>query len=157
MLWCSWRWKLFHKPLYNSSPTTFSESQDSLLAKCQTHDWKVLSSNPSRKGRTFFSSRVNFVCWLLFGVPFTFVLQQWHIKDPSHCTKSTGGRLHLDMYTPLTQWGWISLTMPMSRHSVGTYHSGKKAPIQLTGNTRPQSSSLAEPLWTDPGLPKEWN
>ena len=70
------------------------------------------------------------------------MLQQWHIKDPSHCAKSAGGRLHLDMYTPLTQC-WITLTMPMSRHSVGTYHSGKKAPIQLTGNTRPQSSSLA--------------
>ena len=32
-------------------------------------------------GRIFFS-RVNFVCWLLFGVHSTPVLPQWHIKGP---------------------------------------------------------------------------
>ena len=26
----------------------------------------------------------------------------WHVKDPSHSTKSAGGRLHLNMHTPLT-------------------------------------------------------
>ena len=30
--------------------------------------------------------------------------------------------------------------------------SGKEVTCNLSGNTRPQSSQLAEPLWTDPGL-----
>ena len=48
--------------------------------------------------------------------------------------------------------------MPLSRHSVGTYPKKKKKD-KLTrnslGNTRLQSSQLAKPLWTDPGLKSE--
>ena len=54
----------------------------------------------------------------------------------------------------LTQRRPTGLTMPLSRHSVGTYPEN-----DLTRNLssiRPQSSQLAEPLWTDPGI-KEWN
>ena len=36
--------------------------------KHRTHDWKVASLNPDRRGRRIFFSRVNFVCWLLFSV-----------------------------------------------------------------------------------------
>ena len=47
----------------------------------QTCDQIVVSLNPGRsKGRIFFS-RVNFLCWLLFGVRSTPVLPQWHVKD----------------------------------------------------------------------------
>ena len=67
-------------------------------------DRKVPSLNPGRSGRRIFFSRVNFVCWLLFGVRSTLVLPQWHVKDPGHSAKSTGGRLHLNTHTPLTQW-----------------------------------------------------
>ena len=38
--------------------------------------------------------------------------------------------------------------MPLSRHGVGTYQESS----QHAGNTRSQSSQLAEPLWTDSGL-----
>ena len=55
------------------------------------------------------------------GVCSTPVLLQWHVKDPGHSAKSAGGRLHLNMHTPLTQWSQSGLTMPLSRHSVGTY------------------------------------
>ena len=47
----------------------------------------------------------------------------------------------------------------LSRHSVGTYQ-GNEPTRNSSGNTRPQSSQLAEPLWTDPGLKKggwRWN
>ena len=71
-------------------------------------------------GRIFFSS-VNFVCWLLFGVHSTPVLPPWHIKDPGHSAKSAGVRLHLNTHTPLTQQSRSGLTMPLSRHRVGTY------------------------------------
>ena len=39
----------------------------------------------------------------------------------------------------------------LSRHSVGTL-SGNKLTRNLSGNTRSQSSQLAEPLWTNPGI-----
>ena len=77
------------------------------------------------------------------------MLPQWHIKDPGHSAKSADGRLHLNTLSPLTKRSRSGLTMPLSSYSVGTYH--KPGP-QAQGNNRPQSSQLAEPLWTDPGL-----
>ena len=88
----------------------------------QTHDQKVSSLNPGRSGSRIFSSRVNFVCWLLLGVCSTPVLLQWHVKKLSHSAKSAGVRLHICTHTPLTQLSQSELTMPLSRHSVGTYH-----------------------------------
>ena len=54
-----------------------------------------------------------------FGVRSTPVLPQWHVKDPG--AKSAGGRLYIKTHTPLTQRSRSGLTMPLSRHSVGTY------------------------------------
>ena len=86
-----------------------------------THDRKVASSNPGRSDRRMFFSWVNFVCWLLFGVRSGPVLPQWHIKKPGHSAKSAGGRLHLNMHTPLTHRCRCGLTIPLSRQSVGIY------------------------------------
>ena len=83
-----------------------------------THDRKVVSLNPGRSGGRIFFSRVNFVCWLLFGVRSTPTLPQRHVKDPGHSTESAGGR---NTRIPLTQWSWSGLTIPLSRHCVGTY------------------------------------
>ena len=41
--------------------------------------------------------------------------------------------------------------MQLSRHSVGIYQETSSHATRQ-GNTRPQSSQLAEPLWTDPCL-----
>ena len=84
-------------------------------------DRKVVSSNPGRSGGRIFFSRVNFVCWLLFGVCSIPVLPQWHIKGPVHSAKSTGGRLHLNTHTPMTQRSQSGLTIPLSRYSLVTY------------------------------------
>ena len=74
------------------------------------------------------------------------------VKDPGHSIqKWAGGRLHLNTHTPVTQRSRSGLTMPLSRHSVGTYQ-GNELTRNSSGNTRSQSSQLAEPLWTDPGL-----
>ena len=86
---------------------------------------------------------------LLFGVRFTPVLPQWHVKDSGHYCKSAGGRLHINTHTPLTQRSRSGLTM-LSRNSVGTYQ-GSELTRNSSRNTRPQPSRLAEPLWTDPG------
>ena len=49
------------------------------------------------------------------------VLPPWHVKDPGHSAESGSAGLHLNTYTPLTQRSRSGLTMPLSRHSVGTY------------------------------------
>ena len=71
-------------------------------------------------------------------------------KRPSHFAKSAGGRLHLNMHTPFTHQSWSGLTMPLSRQCGDL--SGNKLTCNSSGNTRPQSSQLAEPPWTDPDL-----
>ena len=92
-----------------------------MMVERRTRDRKVASSNPGRSGGRIFFSKVNFVCWLLFGVRSNPVLPQWHVKDSSHSAKSAGGRLHLNTHTPLTERRWSGLTMSLCRHSVGTY------------------------------------
>ena len=67
------------------------------------------------------------------------MLLQWHVKDPGHSAKSADGRLHLNTHTPFTQRSRSGTYQEMSSHAT---HQG----------TLPQSSQLAEPLWTDPGL-----
>ena len=89
--------------------------------ECWTHDWKVVSLNPRKSGRRMFFPRVKFVCWLLFVVRSIPVLLQWHVKDSGHSARSAGGRLHLNMHTPMTPWSRSGPTMPLSRRSVGTY------------------------------------
>ena len=77
-----------------------------------TRDRKVASLNPSRSGRRIFFSRVNFVCWLLFGVCSTPVLPQWHVKDPGHSAKSAGDRFHLKhayIFDPMkSEWAYYA-------------------------------------------------
>ena len=98
--------------------------------ECRTRDWKVVSLNPGwSRGRIVFS-RVNFVCWLLFGVHSNPALPQWHMKDPGHSAKSADGRLQLSTYTSLTQRSRSGLTMPQSRHSVGTYQERSLHPTR---------------------------
>ena len=76
---------------------------------------------------------------------------QWHVKDPGHSAKSAGGRLHPNTHIPLTQRRQTGLTIPLCRHSVGNL-LGNELTRNSSGKTRPWSSQLAEPLWTDLGL-----
>ena len=73
-----------------------------------------------------------------------------HVKDPGHSAESAGGRLHLNTHTPLAQRSRSELTM-LSKNSVAIYQ-GNELTRNSSGNTRSQSSQLAEPLWTDPGV-----
>ena len=120
----------------------------------RTRDQKVARSNPGRSGRRIFFSRVNFVCWLLFGVRSIRVLLQWHVKDPGHSAKSASGRLRINTHTPLTQRSWSGPTMPLSRHNVGTYP--ERAHTQLV---REHSATVVSVHWAtvDWSWPKEWN
>ena len=92
------------------------------LVERRTRDRKVSSSNLGRGGGRINSfSGVIFVCWFLFGVRFTPMLPQWHVKDAGHFAKCASGRLYLNPHTPLTQRSRSGLTMPMSWHTVVIY------------------------------------
>ena len=104
----------------------------------RTRDQQVASSNPGKSGGRIFFFWVNFVCWLLFGVHSTPVLPQWHVKDPSHSAKSSGGRLHLNTHTPFTHQSWSGLTIMLSRQSVGIYRemSSQATRLGTLGHSR---------------------
>ena len=53
-------------------------------------------------------------------------------------------------HTPVTQRSRSGLTMLLSKHSVVTYQ--ETSSYTTRQGTQPQSSQLAEPLWTDPNL-----
>ena len=86
----------------------------------RTRDRKVANSNPGRSGGRIFFSRVNFVCYSYFVSVPSPCYHSGYVKDPGHSAKSAGGSLHLNTHTPLTQRSRSGLTMPLSRHSVGT-------------------------------------
>ena len=69
-------------------------------------------------------------------------------KRPRSFCQSASSRLHINTHTPLTQRSRSGLTMPLSRHSVGTFQ-GIALTRNSSRNTRPRSSQLAEPLETD--------
>ena len=104
---------------------------------------------PAEAARRIFLSRVNFLCsYSVSALPLCY--QKTLIILP----KNAGGKLHLNIPTPLTQKNQSGLTM-LSRHSVETYQ-GNKLTHNQSGMAQPHSSQLAEPLWTNLGQ-KECN
>ena len=79
------------------------------------------------------------------------MLPQWHVKDRGQSAQNTGGRLQIKhAYTLDPTKIQTGLTM-LSRQSVGTYQRNELT-CDLSQNSWPQLSQLAEPLWTDSGL-----
>ena len=111
----------------------------------RTRDRKVASSNPGRSGGRILCSSESTLCADPYSVSLP-VLPQWHENDPGLLAKSVGGRLHLNTHTPLTQRSWSGLTMPLSRHGVGTHqetssHATRKGNL---GHSRLTSLSHCE-------------
>ena len=79
------------------------------------------------------------------------MLPQLQVKDPGHSSKSAGGRLHLNTHIPLDQTKLEWADCAPVQAECGNL-SGNELTCNSSGNTRLQSSQLAEPLWTDPGL-----
>ena len=113
-----------------------------------TCDWKVVSSNPSRSGgRICFSSQL---C-----VPTL-------IRCPVHPRVTAVARKRSRLFCQKCRWqvttkhaySWPTkssgLTMPLSKHSVGTYQETNSHATHQ--GTLGQSSQLAKPLWTDSSL-----
>ena len=70
------------------------------------------------------------------------MLLQKHIKDPCYSAKSAGGRLHLNLHTPLTLPSWSGPTM-LSRNDVGTY-GGNRLTRKFSWSASPLSFRFAE-------------
>ena len=120
----------------------------------RTRDRKVASSSPGRNGMEIFISSDLSVLTLI-RYPFHPRVTAVTSKTPrSFCQKRTR-QLHLNTHTPLTQRGRSGLTRPLSRYSVGTL-SGNELTRNVSGNIQPQSSQLAESVWTDPGVKSGW-
>ena len=92
---------------------------------------------------------------LFFGVRSSPMLPQWHVKDPSHSAKSAGGSLHLNTRTNTFDTSKLEWTDYAAVQPECGNLSGNELTCNSSGNTRLQSSQLAEPLWTDPGLKLE--
>ena len=79
------------------------------------------------------------------------MLPQWRVKDPGHSAESADGRLHLKHAYTLdptkSEWAGYAAVQAYCGNL-----SGNTLTLNLSGNIRPQSSQLTEPLWTGPGL-----
>ena len=117
---------------------------------------------PAGAAGEFYFSRVKFVCWLLFGVRSTPVLPQLHVKKQTtedqkkkkknwsfcqKCRRQITGK-HVYTLDP-TKSEWVDYVVV---HAYWWNLSGNELTLSLSGNIQPQSSQLAEPLWTDPGI-----
>ena len=128
---------------------------DSLLVECQTHDWKVASSNPGRSSRRIFFSRFNSLCWLLFGVHSTPMLPQWNIKKTLVILPKVQVAGYI--WTCIHPWpnefgvGWLC-----SCPGIAWERIRKKAHKQLI---RELSATVVSAPWAtvDWSWPKEWN
>ena len=103
------------------------------------YPWAVGSKN--NRSFPYCFGKNNWYSPLHYHVRSTPVLPQWHVKDSGHSAKRAGWKLHLKH----------AYTLDPTKSEWADY-----AAVQLTrnlsGNIRPQSSQLAEPLWTDPGI-----
>ena len=113
----AWNFSALHKWAKIIVIIIITISQDSLLARAKCCEFKSLAGAAGE-----FISPESTLCAdsHLVSVS-TPVLPQLHVKDPGHSATSVGGRLHLNTHTPLTQQSRSGLTMPLSKHSVGTY------------------------------------
>ena len=132
--------------------SVFPPAHPSRTACWQTHHQNIASLSPDRSSQRMFFPRVNFVCWLSFGIHSNPVLPQRQVKDPSHLPKVQAAGY---TWTSIHPWpnqvrvGWLccpGIVWEPIWENEPTCNS--------SGNTQPPSSQLAEPLWTDSGLKK---
>ena len=120
----SQEWKMH----YGSVILTASQcgSRNSLLVRAPDSWWSKGCEFESRQEqRENFLLQLQLCVLTLFLCPFHPHVTAVARKRPRHSAKSAGGRLHLNMHTPLSQQSRSGLTMPLSRQSVGTYQESR--------------------------------
>ena len=123
-------------------------NRGSVLVEHQTCDRKVASLNPGRSGGRIFFSTVNLVCGLLFGICFhpCVTVVACKKKTWSFCQKCRWQVNTIHPWPNKVGVGWLSHQAKCGILSRNEFI------CTLSGNNQPQSSQLAKPLWTDPGL-----
>ena len=143
-----WNWS--QHPFVSYLMFNTQSSWDRLLVQDQTRNRKVASSNLTRNGTRIIFSTVNFVCWLyLVSIP-----------SPCYCSSMQKTLVILSKVqvagytlTCIHPWldevrvGWLCQCAGILWEPIR-----KWAQCNSSGNTQPQLSQLAEPLWTDLGL-----
>ena len=117
----------------------------------RTRDRKFASSNPGRSGGRVLFSRVNFVCRLFIRCPFhprvsavarkrrrSFCPRCWRQVTPKHAYTLDPSKSEWTDYAAV--------------HAECGNLSGNELTRNSSGNIWLQSSQLAKPLWTQPGL-----
>ena len=80
------------------------ESRDSLLVRAPDSGSTGCGFESGQERRENFLLQSQLCVLTLIRCPFRhLVLPQWHVKDPVHSAKCTGGWLHLNTHTPLDQ------------------------------------------------------
>ena len=113
----------------------------------------LVSLNPGKSGMRSFISRINFLCWLFFGV----------LSNPCYCSGTLKTQViqlkvqvagytktHIHPWPNKVGVGWLccpGIEWEPVRDDKLTHN--------LSRNTWSQSSQLGEPKWTDPGQ-KSW-
>ena len=125
---------------------------NSLLVGVPDSWLKGWSSNPGRSSRRIFSPELN-VCALTW-CPFHPCVTAVVCKRPrSFCQKCRWKVTPKHAYTlDPTKLEWVDYVAVQAQ--CGSL-SGNELTCSLSGNIWPQSSQLAEPLWTDPGIKSE--
>ena len=80
---------------------------------------RMLPPPPPARPRCVLIDTVSHSVLLIFRT--TPVLPEWHVKDPGHSIKSTGGRLHLNNAYTLNPSKPEWADYAVFQHSVGTY------------------------------------
>ena len=125
-------------------------SRDSLLVRAPDSWSKGREFESRQKRRENFLLQSQLCVLTLIRCPFHSRVTAAARKRPRSFWQKCRWQVNLNTHTPLTQRSRSGMTMPLSRNSVGTYPETNSH--NLSGNIRPQSSQLTEPLWTDSGI-----
>ena len=128
--------------------------RDGLLGKRQTHNGKVVSLNPSRSSEGIFFSNVNLCADSYFSIwcPFHLCVITVASKRPwSFCQQCRWQVTAIYIVYTLDPMKLELADCAAVQAQRGNL-SGNKLTHNSSGNTWPQLSQLAKPLWTDPGV-----
>ena len=117
----------------------------------RTRDRKVAGSNPDRSGGRIFFFQSSLCVLTLIRCPFHPRVTEVARKKPRSFWQKCGWQV-----TPKHPYALDPTKSDWADDAAVQAHrgnlSGNELTRNLSGNIRPQSSQLAEPLWTDPGI-----
>ena len=128
---------------YCLTPAYIGGAEIAQWLECQTPDWKVPGSSPSRSSGITVFSRVNFLCWLLFQYLFhPCVTTVAHKRSQSFCQKCTW---QVTVKHTCTLCMWLSMKWPDMVHGCMEYMKCTEMAVVSHGTSH--VSAVSTPLW----------